>query len=356
MLSATAQDMLAVDWSGQIYELDPHTGLSHPVAPGFAGMNALCVDHGGRIWSIGSVHPVPARALLHIDAGSLAVTPMFVLTPHNDVRALAAGPGNTLYAITRTTATSNGINRLLEIDTVSGSVTLIGNTGTASLQAMAMHNAQLYAWDLTHGLGTIDPSTGVWTDVDPLVGGNDIQWLGVRGDGLLVGGGNGLHVVDPATGTLTMIAPSIPYFRGADTAAFATRYGAGCDGGNGPVVLSATGTLRPGSLVTTHSVGHATPPLFTAGVLLFGTSKTTFVGVALPLLLDPAFGTVRCHLFAAPDGQVLSFVLPTVPPVLRFSLQIPPGVPPATLHLQHVAFDPVPGDISTSNGLTIRIR
>lgn len=344
----SAQDMIAVDWTGGIYALDSATGAATPIGAGMFGQNCLCRDAGGLLWTSGASGFLPHYFIARLDPVALTATPMF---PSLDVRALAAGSGTTLYAITYNSAP--GTNSFYCIDTATGVHTFVGPTGTGAVQAMTMLNGVLYAWDMYLGLGTIDPNVGVFVDVGTGPGAN-LQWLAVRSDGQLIGGGTQLWTIDPLTGFASLYAYTT-YLRGAETSQFTARFGTGCDGGLGPVSLSVAGTLRPGSLMTTTSTGH-TPTIFaTPGFLAIGASNTTYGGSALPLSLDPFFGTSGCTLYVSPNVMLYTIMILGPPMMLQFTFAIPPGLQHATFYVQHLAFDNMPGGLSASNGVAVRI-
>ena len=54
----SAQDMLAVDWTGQIYALDSYTGAIEAAGVGMFGQNCMARDENGDVWSIGQGSPV----------------------------------------------------------------------------------------------------------------------------------------------------------------------------------------------------------------------------------------------------------------------------------------------------------
>ena len=83
--------------------------------------------------------------------------------------------------------------------------------------------------------------------------------------------------------------------------------------------------------------------------------RSDLTPIQLPLLLDPLIGTQGCYLYTDSVATMLGVKYGTSPVMIRFSIPLPTGLPPATLHLQHLGFDSVPGGLSTSNGVTIRI-
>ena len=341
-----AQDMLAVEYSGQIRLLDSTTGQTRVAGVGMYGQNGMARDSAGRLWS--TARDAATYYLTEIDPASMTATPAFVT---GDLRALAAGPGTTIYAVEQTPI----VDQLVRIDSATGRIETIGNLGASRVQAMTMHRGTLYVWDLSDGLLSVDPATGSTRSIDS--GPGNIQWLATRSDGRLVGGGLDLRVIDTVTGATQIIASSIPYMRGAEPSGYAVPFGQGCEGGSGPVTLSVRGSLKPGSILATQSVGHSVAPsqIGSLGVLILGASRTQFQSFALPLSLDSMLGTSGCSLYASIDVTLVGSTLSTSPAHLGFTVPIPATLRNSTVYLQHAAFDLVQGGMSWSNGVEVRI-
>ncbi len=342
-----AQDMLAVDYAGQIYTLDSTTGQTSAVGIGMLGQNGMARDAAGRLWSTAALGG-GSFYLTEIDPLGLSATPVH---PTGDLRALAAGPGASIYGVESTPLGS----QLVRIDSVTGQIDTVGGLGTFNVQAMTMHQGTLYAWDFAGGLLEVNQTTGNGRVVGS--GPGNIQWLATRDDGQLVGGGADLRTIDPITGSMQVVASPIAYMRGAEASGYALSYGQGCHGGNGPVTLSVRGRPHPGGLLSTRSIGHASVPnhLNAVGALILGTSRTNYRSFTLPLSLDPFLGTSGCSLYASIDASLIAVTQSTSPQSLLFAVQIPASLRNATVYLQHAAFDPVQGGMSWSNGVEVRI-
>lgn len=347
---AVAQDMVAVQWSGQILALDSFTGATWPLGVGLAGQNALARDANGVLWSNGFLSPASVRGLTRLDPAAGTATAVHV---SDDIRALAAGPGTTLYAVLY----ESNANRFCHIDSATGVHTLVGAPFAAGVQGMTSHNGVLFAWNINQGLATIDPSTGVVTDLAS--GGSAyIQWLATRPDGQLIGGGGDqLFTIDVVSGLPTPYAQTASDVRGAEVSGFALPYGQGCFGGTDTVTLDASGPLVGGSLLTVRSTGHSVSGAIfaSAGILVVGTSMSTHAGLALPLSLDPIFGTANCSLLASLDATAYGAIVSTWPPHMQFVLALPAAIANETFFLQSIGLDPVPGNLSVSNGLRVRV-
>jgi len=91
-------------------------------------------------------------------------------------------------------------------------------------------------------------------------------------------------------------------------------------------------------------------------LVVLGLSTTLYQAHALPLLLDPLLGTTNCTLYASIDASVLVFTGTTTPASLQFGLPLTGAAAGARFHLQHVCFEPVPGNLSFSNGIAVQVR
>jgi len=181
---------------------------------GFDKCNSLARDSAGVFYS--AADPGVGVALITIDSSTGAGTQVALLSTELSVRALAFSPSDVLYAVH---VGAEG-NELWIIDTTTGNTTLVGEMGFGSVQCMAFHptNGTLYAADNTEGLLTVDPATGVATDVNGGVGGTgDVQTITVVPDGTIFGVRNDLYSIDPVTGVYTLLATGgYPDLRGAD--------------------------------------------------------------------------------------------------------------------------------------------
>lgn len=136
------------------------------------------------------------------------------------VRALADGPGSTLYALKHVSLPSSEADTsdLYRIDLIAGGATFLGNSGLKKIQGLeAGPGGELYGWSLDNGLVSIDPATGAASDPFPQSGTSNLnlQTLAFDAAGVLWGLGHDLYTIDVATGVATLAAdvPSI----GGDT-------------------------------------------------------------------------------------------------------------------------------------------
>jgi hypothetical protein len=137
-----------------------------------------------------------------------------------------------------TLAAIDVLNNLVFIDSTTGDVTTIGNTGIGVFKFASLLTGELFAIDIAHRLYQIDPDTGAST----LVGSTDIPTTG-RAPSALAGdttslyyiygsgttGANTLYEIDPTTGQATEIGSTdASYLGGAgfvDGTLYAYRIG-----------------------------------------------------------------------------------------------------------------------------------
>jgi hypothetical protein len=147
--------------------------------------------------------------LTSIDPVTGAGTEVVLLTTGLDVRAMAFSPSDVLYAVNNGPGFEDP-DELWTIDVATGTTTLVGSIGSPfdAVQGMAFDfgTGVLYATDNTEGLLTIDPSTGVGTDVSGEGGDSGVQTITVTADGTLWGAGANLFTIDKVTGVYTQVA------------------------------------------------------------------------------------------------------------------------------------------------------
>lgn len=340
----TAQDMIAVSWSGGVYTLDSYTGATSYLGNGLFGQNALARDDVGGLWSTernGSIY-----SLTSVDPNTGAAT--VVTSNFPDLRAMASAGGTMLWGVENASP-----DQLILFDTTNSQVTPIGGTGFTAIQCLAAVDGVLYAWDNNAGLLTIDPGTGAATDVNPAVGGNgDMQWLARRSDGALVGGANGLYEIDLATGDATLIASGLPGTRGAEPfQQHIQNFGSGCAGAFGTVQASASITGGANPVLNTSSDNHD-PNV--PGLVVIGISSQQSGGLPLPFSIDPIFGTQGCNLYVSLDVSVLAFTSSQSPATLDTSFPVLPEWAGYSLLLQHATLDNVTGGISLSDAVAVQ--
>lgn len=178
------------------------------------------MDSSGRLITVTAPSPVdwttPA-SLIEIDPLSGVGTEIAIVSDLvNAIGALAFSPDDELFAYSRVAGGVNGGGGLYKIDVETGHAQFIGPTQldggrSGFFNALTFApNGILYGWSLYGGsysvLYTIDPNTGITTDVNPSVSGSgDIQTLEFGPDGLLYGARLDLFRIDPITGVAVNI-------------------------------------------------------------------------------------------------------------------------------------------------------
>ncbi|MCB9878179.1 MAG: hypothetical protein H6835_11325 [Planctomycetes bacterium] len=343
--AAPAQDMIGLTLSGSLYAVDSFTGQSELLGAGLFGHQSLARDDAGDLWTVSrTLLGIPQYFLTRISPDSLAIE---VVAPAVDTRALAYEGNGKLLAIEFVP----GSNFLTRIDLATGVRTFVGSTGQ-DIQGLTMHQGTLYAWSIGAGLGTIDPLTGAFTDVGPGGGSDEVQWLAERSDGALIGGGYDFFTIDVQTGFRTLYASGDVYLQGCEPTGMVRTVGTGCYG----VALNGSGSLRPGSVLTTRSTGYPSTGALVGigGALLVGTSKTDHQGAPLPIDLDPLLGTEGCALYISVDNTRLDFTTGGAAPSLFFPVAIPAGYHDATFFVQHAGFD-FTGAFYWSNAIEVHV-
>jgi hypothetical protein len=209
--SAARAELLASHGDGTFYRIDVATGI--PTRAGYFGgyhVPTIAIDLSGTIWFAGLTQATYEAYLGTYDlaTGVVAQGPRIWPWPYE----LAFSPDGTLFAVRS--------DALYTIDVQSGATTLIGETGLPDghpITGLAFSpKGTLYAWDsgsagkLGLGLVTVDPFTGVATDVDsaidaPIFPPVAVAALAFAPDGRLYGAYYDLYTVEPSSGALTLI-------------------------------------------------------------------------------------------------------------------------------------------------------
>lgn len=348
----SAQDMVAVAWSGEIYALDSRTAALAKLGDGQFGQNAAAMDATGTFWSTSRTGASPSwvYSLTKVDPKSGMATLVHKGIP--DVRALARGEPGRLWCVV-----NGNPDSLYTIDTRTGQLQRIGSTGVRGLTGLAMHQGKLFAWNLSIGLMTLDRATGKATRVGTSTGsgGCEIQFLASRSDGMLVGGKKELYEIDPITGSSRLVGkmPMMMDLRGAEEwYGNWSAFGKGCAGMHGAVSLSVSGKLEAGGNLVTTSDNHAASSV---GVLILGASRTKYASLDLPFVVDRIFGTVGCSLYVSFDIVVPAMAEAKTPANMVVQLGLPAMASGMDVHAQHLVLEAVPGGTSWSNGATVHI-
>jgi hypothetical protein len=345
---AAAQTLLAVTFPGQVLHVDAATGATTVLASGQLGKNCLGCTGENRFWTtVRSGTVVFLHFLCEIDpvTGAETVGPVI-----GDIRAMAGdGTRTGLFAI-RNEGTGD---RLVRIDTATGSVTTIGNTGFTGIQGLEFVGGTLKAWDVVAGEVHLDPATGVGTDAVPGVAvAAGLQWLASIGGGgaLFVGHGDLQRAEENGATTLLVAFAGNPDVRGVEfLAARVQPLGNGCLAVNGADTVIRQ--LAPPTSTVPFGVRSGRYTAGALGAQIVGFSETTHAGQPLPIALDPLLGTQNCFLhtsidltlFAIADNQGLTV-----------QMALPAGLVGFQFFVQHAVFDAVPGGIVWSPALRVR--
>ncbi len=349
-VSLAAQDLIGVNFAGQAFAIDSTTGQGVLLGlTGRVGHNAM--SRAGTTLFATEQSTTASGVQFHLDTlNEVTGIASRVSTTTRELRGLAKNRQGELSGITN----EAGGDQFVHVQSSTGAITVVGNTGFTQIQALAINPTFLgdvvFAWDLAAGLLRINPQTGVATDVDPAfgTGGVNVQFL-TFSRGRLLGGRDALYTIDAGTGVPTLIGGS----GFADVRGLEERFGVAVDYGTacGGVTLTATGSFFANSTLTSTSRGHARQA---AGALMLGQSNTSFLGIPLPFNLDPLLGTSNCSLLTSADLMVTGSA--SLLGAMSFSMPIPLFTQGGLFHLQHLALDPAPGGLVFTNGVTVRVH
>jgi hypothetical protein len=217
---AQAGSLLGVSWDGTVSQINETDGTGSTVGQsGFGGVNALARNSAGQFIAVSHSILDPASTAFAINPTTgvgNAPTTLDFGQAESSVRGLTFAQG-TLYAINNGGGrfSTTGPDDLYVIDLATGQASLIGNTGFVGIQALTTGpGGQLYGWDVGtsgldgSGLLLLDPATGAAADLDSTIGetdGVDIQTLAFSPEGKLYGGKDALYLIDPASGSTTLV-------------------------------------------------------------------------------------------------------------------------------------------------------
>lgn len=344
--SIPAQDLIAVEFDGTVIAVDSRTGRGEPIGPsGRTGHNCMA-RHGTQLYTTEQVG-TGTLAQFHLNTiDDLTGQATRSLPITRDLRGLESGGGLNLIAV----AENGTSDQLVRVNTLTGTITVIGSLGFNGVQGLALHGNVFYAWDTTAGLLRVDHLTGVATDVNPSfgTGGADIQFLSSVDRGRLFGGRRGLYAIDVATGVPNFIGGgTYNDLRGLeDRHGVHYRFGQGCNG----VALSMAGAATPNTTIDVAIIGQRRNA---AGSLFLGFSDSAFQNFPLPASLDNFLGTSGCFLYAGSEivfpTSANTFGVSTVAiPVPRFTEGL-------VFHVQHVSASNGAGGLAFTNGGSVRL-
>jgi len=185
--------LLAVCWDGDdslVGTIDMDSGDWESLGgSGLPRLNSLAANAAGVFFTVTKTEYQGISSLATVDPSTGSGTIVEELSP-------------ILYAI------ADKPDRLYTIDTTTGVARLVGDTGFPGVQGLAYSPTAnvLYGWDIGSGSGVgdglviINPATGAATDVGPAEGTSEIQGLTVLPNGIILGARDSLWQVDPDTG------------------------------------------------------------------------------------------------------------------------------------------------------------
>jgi hypothetical protein len=213
---------------GELYTLDPSTGgIVRDIGP----LN----DSGAVNYSVTGLAFNPLTGVLYGSTGGVSGTKLLTINPANGsvtvvgsfnagsatMTDLAFDASGNLYGI----SSSGGAN-LFTINVSTAAATKVGGSGVAFTEGggLAISSAGIfYSAPIPGEYGTYDPGTGAYTHItapaNPAGASGSYVALAFNGsilygDDLVAGSGGGvthLVTIDPATGTVTDIGPSVTH-------------------------------------------------------------------------------------------------------------------------------------------------
>lgn len=200
--------------TGPIVKINPTNGAYTVVNTVGNSYNALAQNSHGDLYAAFFSSSASNGRIARVDPLTGAPLQVFnAATPGaGSIRGLAFDANDRLFAVVNRDDTSGSptVNDdFYEIDLVAQSTHLIGSLGFLSVQALDVApNGTIYGWDNGFGLLTVNPLTGLATDVNPSIRGTaDIQSIVFAPDGRLFGARQQLYSINPATGAFIPIGP-----------------------------------------------------------------------------------------------------------------------------------------------------
>jgi len=200
---AQAQTGYSATLGGQLYEIEPATGILSPVLA--TGVNQLFGIANTATPDVLLLSGVTAGLFL-ADVGAGTVTPlpaggapMFAVCNNEDDGAI--------YGVS--------LANLYEIDPVTGATSLIGPTGAINIYGLDYHQGlrTLIGFDpITNQIWSIDPASGAGTPIGPAMAGLVGLWYDASSDtlyGICDGNNAGcISEIDPVTGATSLLFSS----------------------------------------------------------------------------------------------------------------------------------------------------
>lgn len=254
---------------------------------------------------------------------------------------------------------SGGLYRLANGSAVATPI-VGGLGGYVSAVAFDPATGEIVATVLTVNRVIRVAADGTVSDVAPpfSVPGPNALAVDPNGD-FVTGGGTGqVYRVPRAGGSPTFLANNTSPANAVNGLAvaggggFGIPFGPACAGAFGSVQLAVQGPYVVGATMLLRSTNHAPN---TPGVLVLGLSDTTWLGLPLPLSLDGPLGTSNCWLNVSGDATLAGLSSASAPSTLDFTIVPSPAFAGVRFYAQHVGLEAVPGGLSWSNGVAVRV-
>lgn len=208
-LSATAQQLYGVSFSGGVYRIDRITGAATFI--GNSGFSANAADgFNGRIYSMSSNNQI-----IEIDPATGVGTIFRTLTAGPaagyGVRGLAITPTGGFFAVLSQSATT-AEDLFARIDLTTNTWVIIGGTGQTDVQGLAVNQAGRFVAIgviLPQEIYEIDPVTGAATVVGASNVGDNAQALEFDASGTLWASREALYSISLPSGAGTLIGPHV---------------------------------------------------------------------------------------------------------------------------------------------------
>lgn len=306
--SVYGQQLIGLEMDdGEIYSIDMHSGLATQIATTSVDKHlwlwhALAKDSTGRLFGSYDFLASGGSEIYEIDPLTGHCT-LITTYPLVGVVGLAFGPGNVLYALNDPTAGTAGSRfDLQSVDLVTGTATLIGNTGFTNLGTLAYGQGTLWSYGGSGvGLLQVDPITGIGTDVNPGFQGplDFMEGLCVSDHGVFYQVDTQLWIQDAMTGVPALAGPlNFPGILGGieSLPGPTSPFTLGTQGmTNGPMGLQVWGATPLGSVVLLRAQGGGGPSFVPGGNPCAGT-QLDLNGSRRLLAIAQANAAGRVHL------------------------------------------------------------
>lgn len=200
---ANAQDIMAIDATGNVYLIDSATGSGSLLGPlGFTNAVALSRNSADELYAI-CAHPVSGQAIVQVDpvtgAGTL-VNPATPLYPSERFRGASFDSTDTLWA-------EHSSSYMVSLPLATGVAVFFNKPAAFDMRSIAWRGSELYGWDLFMGLVLFDTvGTNAAVRVNPGAPGSAIiNAMATSPSGQLFGAGDDLFTIDVLSGMTSFV-------------------------------------------------------------------------------------------------------------------------------------------------------